>query len=350
MPDDSPTPIVPAEVDLRDFAFMPLDVRRLLTSETWMLGSGDSRAAAMCLWLESWHQVPAGSLPDNDRILSHLSQSGPAWKKARVHALRGWVKCTDGRLYHPVVAEKAMEAWGHKQARVARTDAARAERQRQRELQQQSQALSQTSVTEPVTESKGQGQGQGQRDSESPPKPPKPEAILDLTSRLANAGGVSIVQPRRLTAALDLVKRWIGDGIDVEETILPTIAKRLADMAPSDTVGSLTYFDAAIRKVHALKAGGRRGEAPAPGKPIDDVDDDDERVARIREKLRRSVNARTYDGWLGPRITAMHINGVGLIVKAQTAFNADWIVNHFSGALSEAAKGEGIEAVRVEPI
>jgi len=34
-----PAPLVPAEVDLRDFAFMPLDVRRLLTSETWVLGT-----------------------------------------------------------------------------------------------------------------------------------------------------------------------------------------------------------------------------------------------------------------------------------------------------------------------
>jgi len=32
--DDLPPPLVPAHVDLRDFGFMPLDVRRLLTSET----------------------------------------------------------------------------------------------------------------------------------------------------------------------------------------------------------------------------------------------------------------------------------------------------------------------------
>jgi hypothetical protein len=32
----------------------------------------------------------------------------------RQGALRGWAKCDDGRLYHPVVAEKANEAWGQK--------------------------------------------------------------------------------------------------------------------------------------------------------------------------------------------------------------------------------------------
>lgn len=108
-------PLTPADCDLRDFAFMPVDVRRLLTSETWITGTGDERAAAMSLWLESWHQVPAASLPDNDRMLAHLSQC-PTWKKVREFVLRGWVKADDGRLYHPVVAEKALEAWLEKLA------------------------------------------------------------------------------------------------------------------------------------------------------------------------------------------------------------------------------------------
>ena len=107
---DLAAPLMPATVDLRDFQFMPIDVRRLLTSETWMLGDGEERAAAMTLWLESWHQVPAGSLPNNDRMLAHLAQC-PRWSKVKRHALRGWVECADGRLYHPVVCEKALEAW-----------------------------------------------------------------------------------------------------------------------------------------------------------------------------------------------------------------------------------------------
>jgi hypothetical protein len=77
------------------------------------------------------------------------------------------VKCSDGRLYHPVVAEKAKEAWSAKLAQRARTDAARKAREEARQKQQQclSQHLLQTTqiyVTDNVTESKGQGQGQGQ--------------------------------------------------------------------------------------------------------------------------------------------------------------------------------------------
>ncbi|WP_431206747.1 DUF1376 domain-containing protein [Burkholderia cepacia] len=105
-----PNPLTPADCNLRDFPFMPIEVKRLLTSETWILGTGDERAAAITLWLESWHQIPAASLPADDRMLGHLSQA-KNWKRVKDHALRGWVKCADGRLYHPVAAEKVLEAW-----------------------------------------------------------------------------------------------------------------------------------------------------------------------------------------------------------------------------------------------
>lgn len=116
MSDTRPQPLVPPEVDLRDFAFMPVEVRRLLTSDTWILGNGDERAAAVALWLESWHQIPAGSLPNDVRALQHLSQSRVPWKKVSGHAMRGWVECNDGRLYHPVVCEKVLEGWLEKLA------------------------------------------------------------------------------------------------------------------------------------------------------------------------------------------------------------------------------------------
>lgn len=110
---DFPTPLVPADVDLRNFPDMWFDVDRLLESETWVMGTGDERAAAFTLWAKSWHQVPAGSLPSDPRMLEHLSMS-KRWKACSKHALRGWVTCSDGRLYHPVVCERALEAWVEK--------------------------------------------------------------------------------------------------------------------------------------------------------------------------------------------------------------------------------------------
>lgn len=107
---ERPSPLTPADCDLTDFEFMPVMVRRLLKSETWALGSGDERAAAIALWFESWHQVPAASLPSEDRMLKRLADT-EKWSKVKTQALRGWVLCSDGRLYHAVVAEKALEAW-----------------------------------------------------------------------------------------------------------------------------------------------------------------------------------------------------------------------------------------------
>ncbi|MGN8190300.1 DUF1376 domain-containing protein [Burkholderia sp. 22088] len=135
---DLPNPLTPADCDLRDFPFMPLDVQRLCDSDLAALESPEACWAALLLWSKSWHQVPAASLPDDDRVLAKFTgyQRAPAaWQAIRDGALRGWIKCSDGRLYHPVVAEKANEGWfaKHRQAhdklceRVRKRNKARAD-------------------------------------------------------------------------------------------------------------------------------------------------------------------------------------------------------------------------------
>lgn len=109
-----PEPMTPPDCDLRDFAFMPLDVARLRDSDLAAEASGDEFRAAVLLWCAAWHQVPAGSLPNDEKVIAHLAGYGRApreWKKVKAGALRGFVECSDGRLYHPHVASKALEAW-----------------------------------------------------------------------------------------------------------------------------------------------------------------------------------------------------------------------------------------------
>jgi hypothetical protein len=106
-----PPPLVPPEADMRGLQFMPLDVNRLMDSDFVALSKGDEFKAGMALWCKAWLQLPAGSLPDDDRVLAYLSGSGSNWKKVKEMALRGFVKCNDGRLYHPVIAEKVKDAW-----------------------------------------------------------------------------------------------------------------------------------------------------------------------------------------------------------------------------------------------
>jgi hypothetical protein len=115
-------PLVGPDVDLRGLPFMPLDTVRLMDSDLFALSTGDEFKAALSLWCKAWQQVPAASLPDDDRVLAHLSGTGSRWRKIKAAAMRGFVLCTDGRWYHPVIAEKATEAWKHRLAQRARAD------------------------------------------------------------------------------------------------------------------------------------------------------------------------------------------------------------------------------------
>jgi Protein of unknown function (DUF1376) len=115
--DERPEPLTHAECDLRDFPYMPLDVMRLRDSETAVLLSDAEFRAAILLWCAAWHQVPAASVPADDRLLASLAGYGrdlKGWLRVKDGALRGFVECSDGRLYHAIVAQKAAEAWGKK--------------------------------------------------------------------------------------------------------------------------------------------------------------------------------------------------------------------------------------------
>lgn len=97
---------------------MELDVRRLRDSEFAAASSGEAFRAGVLLWCAAWHQVPAASLPDNDTELANLAGFGRVvkeWKKVRAEALNGFVRCSDGRLYHAVIAEKAVAAFAAKE-------------------------------------------------------------------------------------------------------------------------------------------------------------------------------------------------------------------------------------------
>ena len=130
-----PEPLTPGDCDLRDFAFMPLDVARLRDSDLAALESPECCWSAVLLWCASWHQVPAASLPNDDRVLAQLAGFGRVvkeWQRVREGALRGWIVCADGRLYHPVVAEKALDAWSAKFHQRWKSECSRIKKSNQR--------------------------------------------------------------------------------------------------------------------------------------------------------------------------------------------------------------------------
>lgn len=160
-------PLTPADCDLRDFAFMPLDATRLLDSDLFALATGDEFKAALALWCKSWLQIPAASLPTDDRVLAHLSGAGAKWRKVKEMALRGFVQCSDGRLYHPVVAEKANDAWAKKQSYRDRSKKGNAKRWGSQKDEQEQSLKDATGIPKGVLE-RPKGQGEGQEDTPLP--------------------------------------------------------------------------------------------------------------------------------------------------------------------------------------
>ncbi|PZQ54174.1 MAG: hypothetical protein DI555_14020 [Novosphingobium pentaromativorans] len=127
-----PDPFTPPDCDLRGMPFMPLDTNRLLDSDFMALATAEEFRWGFTLWCKAWQQVPAGSLPDDDRILAHLSGARDKWCDVRDMSLHGFVKCSDGRLYHPVICEKAIEALPHRQEFKRGKSAAAERKERER--------------------------------------------------------------------------------------------------------------------------------------------------------------------------------------------------------------------------
>ena len=116
-----PPPPISCEVDLSDFPRMPLDVVKLKESGFIVKATAEEFRAAVILWAVSWHQVPAGSLPSSDTELAYLAGYGRStkeWLKVKHMALSKWVPCSDGRLYHPLIVENALDAWEKKKKQV----------------------------------------------------------------------------------------------------------------------------------------------------------------------------------------------------------------------------------------
>lgn len=122
-----PEPLTPPDLDLRDFEWMPLSVVRLRDSGIVVVASAEAFRAAVLLWCAAWHQVPAASLPKDEKMLCSLAGFGrdlKTWRPLAAEALHGFVECSDGRLYHPVIAEKAIESGSKKKKQGKQTAAA----------------------------------------------------------------------------------------------------------------------------------------------------------------------------------------------------------------------------------
>lgn len=276
---DLPSPLVPADVDLRDFPFMPLHVAQLLDSETWLLATGDEAKAAVTLWCKAWHQKPAASLPNDDRVLAALSGAGSKWKRVKAVALRGFTLCSDGRLYHPVIAEEALNSWGKKDERKA-SDGNKAERQRRwrERLKQASERLREMGETPPPGASMEtlerlivDAEKRLQRRPVDKTETGKTETGTETGTIDDADDGAQVRDPIR--EALDSIGAWdnpnlhihgarvldwIRQGADLDLDIIPTLQSVLAKARksrgdPAFMPTSLNFFEQAIADALAAR-------------------------------------------------------------------------------------------------
>jgi hypothetical protein len=258
--DKLPDPLVPADVDLRGYEFMPLYGDRLKKSETWIMASPEGKVAALELWWHSYaHEVPAGSLPDNERLLAQYAGYGAAvraWAAIRDEAMRGWIICSDGRYYHRVVAELAIEAWVFKKAQRDRTEKARQARLSRMQSHGQSQGNKNT-----VTESNGGSNSNDSSQSHSGKSPVTESTGQDSTrqdsTRQGNGSGSDTSPQVQIALALrslgvkgvngtthPTILRWVEDGFTLQQA---TDAAGIAINERGVKNPALNYVDAILR-------------------------------------------------------------------------------------------------------
>lgn len=308
MTNNHPVPLTPLDCDLRDFAFMPLDVARLRDSDLAATETPEACWAAVLLWAASWHQVPAASLPNDDRVLSVLAGYGRVvkeWLKVRSGALRGWIECSDGRLYHPVVAEKANDSWLKKLKQRWTTECARIKKHNDRHKtrvpcqsfdewmstgRHQGQALpvpgdskkcpkGQRQPVPDETHSKGEGEREGdiEEDKSSSPRQARDDGHVPVlpgewVEIFADEHGVDVdhrsVHDRR--KFMPLAAGWVTAGVTVGQM------RQACAKARAEATEPIAYLPAYADRVLATLTAPSR---PAAVAPVESFRERDQRLA-----------------------------------------------------------------------
>lgn len=210
---DLPEPPVPSDCDLTEFQFTPIYRSRLFGSLFHAKADDAEWRAGVTLWLKAWDQVPAGSLPNDETALCRLAELGrdvKTWAKVRARALHGWFECSDGRLYHNVVAEGVLDAWTKRKtaskkgiagakARWRKLNATASEKNGRGNGTGNATAIARAMPGD----SKGQGEGQRPLILDSDPSRPKEGKVLNSFSGNGSGkkngygnGSVTIKDPR----------------------------------------------------------------------------------------------------------------------------------------------------------
>jgi len=91
-----------------------LDVEVIASPDTYGLACQQDkpwylRTALEHLWITAWKRIPAGTFPDDDEIIaSCISAPIDFFMEHKAILLRGWVKHSDGLLYHNTITKRVL--------------------------------------------------------------------------------------------------------------------------------------------------------------------------------------------------------------------------------------------------
>lgn len=295
---------------------MPLDVVRLRDSDLAALETPDACWAAVLLWCASWHQQPAASLPNDDRVLANLAGFGRVvkeWMKVRDGALRGWELCEDGRLYHPVIAEKAIDAYRGKLQQAWKTECGRIKKHNQRHPDNQlefptfDQWLSQNSSLDCPGDNLDMSQGQGEGVPDLSPGKPTPREkdrerdrdINDLSNTEENSNTDDPTLPGLV--CLELKKLKI-QGINPAHPMLLALLEAGATVeqftfaAQAASVKTMAYVVGVVKGQREQAAAAAPGLAKGKLKVVDTAwRKDDNAIVRKAQELKIGTQGKTRD-------------------------------------------------------
>jgi hypothetical protein len=232
-------------------------------------------------------------LPNNDVELARYAGFGrdhQGWLAIREDVLRGFDECTDGRLYHKVVCEKALISFNKLESFRERTKKARVAK------------VAKASVTEAVTESvtghKGKCNGNSNK-KESKSDVLRTDAIASPTytdSRHELWGeGVPILQSLGVSEsqARSMIGKWLKGVKDDAQAVLSTIQKardlRIQNPVPWITQG-LQFGGSNVRPGSGVSDSHRQGGGKPNGitKAIDTLLERFERQAEDEREIREA--------------------------------------------------------------
>ena len=110
-----PDPPYPADTKAKGLRWR-VDYERLNQSTTWAKAPAELKPWLLMSWYVAWQQIPCGSFEGDQQVIAaKIGMPWVMWQHHQEVMLRGWYRCSDGRFYHPVIAEDVlkMTKWRH---------------------------------------------------------------------------------------------------------------------------------------------------------------------------------------------------------------------------------------------